>query len=558
MAEKDVEETLRSKGIINADQPNAAMEEQKATSRELSEALARLKYAQPEQLSKVLESQQGISYIDLSQIYINEDAVKLVPSGLAKRHKLIPVRKDSDGLCVAMADPSDIFAIDDVSIATGMNIKPFISGSKDIFKAINRFYGRQEAESTVKDFEREYNINDKDDEAVSDDIANAPAVKLVNLIIEQAAERAASDIHIEPYKEDVRIRLRIDGRLQELMRTTIDTLGPIITRIKIMADLDIAQQRLPQDGRTVTNVNGRELDIRVSVIPTINGEKAVLRLLDNGNFLITRDKLGLSSDDLGEYLSFIEHPNGIILIAGPTGCGKTTTLYTMLGEINVEEKNIITIEDPVEYTMPGINQIQVNEKIGMGFANILRSVLRQDPDIIMVGEIRDEETAELTVRAAITGHLVFSTLHTNDAAGAVTRLVDMGVKPYLLSSSMVGVIAQRLIRKICPNCKTAYEADDAEKMLLKLPKGSNFTLYRGRGCAACNGTGYMGRQGVFEMLPISKEIKRLINLGASEDEIKDQAAREGNRLLRDSARELVLNGVTTPEEMTRITYEDQG
>ncbi len=558
MVKRTLGEILVFMSIIDGKQLNKALEEQKRSGEKLGEVLIRLGYATPEQIAKAQGFQLGAPYMEISSSYIDTDAPKLISANLAKRHRLIPIRRDTDGLCVAMADPSDILAIDDASIATGMNIKPFAATPADIEKAISRFYGRQEAESTVKDFGREYGSFDESDGEIPESVANAPAVKLLNLIIEQGVGSRASDIHIEPTQDDVRIRFRIDGELHEIMKPSKDVLGPIITRIKIMANLNIAEQRLPQDGRIETEVDGRELDIRVSIIPTINGEKAVLRLLDKGNFLITRDRLGLSPDAMNKYLSFLKHPHGIILVTGPTGSGKTTTLYTMLDEINKESKNIITIEDPVEYTISGVNQIQVNEKIGLGFANILRSVLRQDPDIIMVGEIRDNETAELAVRAAITGHLVLSTLHTNDAAGAVTRLADMGIEPYLLSSSVVGVIAQRLVRKICQNCKVAYEADDAEKQLLGLTPKNDFTLYRGAGCAVCNGTGYRGRQGIFEMLPITKEIKKAINSKKTEDQIAAMAVKEGNRLLIDSARELVLKGVTTPEEMTRVTYEERG
>jgi GSPII_E N-terminal domain./Type II/IV secretion system protein. len=555
MIKRKLGDILLFAGLITQDQLNKALEEQKKTGERLGEVLTRLKYVTPEQIIEVLEFQLGIPHVELSRFYIDPDIPRLISENLARRHKLIPIRRDPDGLCVAMADPLDIFAIDDVSIATGMNVKPYIATENDIEKAINRYYGRQEAERTAQDFRKEYGSNHEAVE-VSEDVVNAPAVRLVNLIIEQGIESRASDIHIEPTEEDVRIRFRIDGKLHEIMRPGKDTLGPIVTRIKIMSNLNIAEQRLPQDGRIETVVNGKKLDIRVSILPTINGEKAVLRLLDKQNFLISRDKLGLTQDEMNVYASFLKHPHGIILVTGPTGSGKTTTLYTMLQELNNEDKNIITVEDPVEYTIAGVNQIQVNEKIGLDFASVLRFVLRQDPDIIMVGEIRDSETAEIAIRAAITGHLVLSTLHTNDAAGAVTRLMDMGIEPYLLSSSLVGVIAQRLVRTICPSCKVSYDADEAEKRLLGLPENTNLKLYRGRGCAACNKTGYRGRQGIFEMLPITKQIKRLINMRASDDEIKAEAMREGNHALRDSARELVLKGVTTLEEMERLTYED--
>lgn len=383
-----------------------------------------------------------------------------------------------------------------------------------------------------------------------------PAVRFVNSIIEQAIKNRASDIHIEPTEKDLRIRFRIDGQLTEAMRTIKSTHAPVVTRVKIMANMNIAERRLPQDGRFDFTTGGKNIDIRVSSLPTVFGEKLVLRLLDKENFIMTKEQLGFEEEDLVLFDKLIKRPNGIVLLTGPTGSGKTTTLYAMLRELNKPNVNIITVEDPVEYSLEGINQVQVNEKAGLTFATALRSILRQDPDIIMIGEIRDTETAEIAIRSAITGHLVLSTLHTNDAAGAVTRLIDMGIEPYLVSSSVVGVIAQRLARKICDNCRISYKASKGEKELLGISENEDITLYKGRGCPVCNKTGYRGRIPIYEIMTVTSDIRELINAKVSSDVIGAQAVKNGMKTLRESAKRLVLQGKTTIDEMIRLTYEE--
>lgn len=456
-----------------------------------------------------------------------------------------------------MADPLNIFAIDDVKIITKQNVKPLIASESSILKAIDRIYGKEQAEKAVQDFKKEFQSEASNElpSEILEEVQNAPAVRFVNSIIEQAIKNRASDIHFEPTEKDLRIRFRIDGQLTEAMRTIKSTHAPVVTRVKIMANMNIAERRLPQDGRFEFVSNEKNIDVRVSSLPTVFGEKLVLRLLDKENFVMTKEQLGFDKEDLVLFDKLIKRPYGIVLLTGPTGSGKTTTLYAMLKELNKPNVNIITVEDPVEYSIEGINQVQVNEKAGLTFATALRSILRQDPDVIMIGEIRDTETAEIAIRSAITGHLVLSTLHTNDAAGAMTRLIDMGIEPYLVSSAVVGVIAQRLARKICDNCKISYKASESEKKILGVEEKKDFTLYRGRGCPVCNKTGYRGRIPIYEILTVTSNIRELINAKASSDVIKEQAVKNGMKTLRESAKKFVLEGKTTIDEMLRLTYE---
>ncbi|HBT49628.1 MAG TPA: type II secretion system protein GspE, partial [Caldanaerobacter subterraneus] len=469
MAKKKLGELLVEVGLITEEQLKHAMEVQSKTGEKLGKVLTKLGYVTENQILEALEFQLGIPHVDLQKYYIDPEVAKLVPESVAKRHLLIPVKKSEDGLYVAMADPLNIFALDDVRIITKQNVKPLIASESSILKAIDRIYGKEQAEKAAQEFKKEFKEEESLPQEVLEEIQNAPAVRFVNSIIEQAVKSRASDIHIEPTEKDLRIRFRIDGQLTEAMRTIKSTHAPVVTRIKIMANMNIAERRLPQDGRFDFTVSGRTVDVRVSSLPTVFGEKIVLRLLDKENFVMTKEQLGFDEEDLPLFDKLIKRPNGIVLLTGPTGSGKTTTLYAMLRELNKPNVNIITVEDPVEYSLEGINQVQVNEKAGLTFATALRSILRQDPDIIMIGEIRDTETAEIAIRAAITGHLVLSTLHTNNAAGAITRLIDMGIEPYLVASSVVGVIAQRLARKVCDNCKVPYKASKEEKEILGIP-----------------------------------------------------------------------------------------
>lgn len=544
---------------ISSEQLCCALDIQKSTGKRLGEVLVSEGFIAQEDIIRLLETQLGIPRIDLKRFMIDAKSVKLVPENIARKHELIAVQNDGVFITVAISDPLNYFALDDVKMASGMDAKPVIATHDDILTSIERYYGGRAAERAVEDFKKEYRILEKEAEIINDsDINNAPTVRLVNSIIEQAARIGASDIHIEPFEKEVRVRFRVDGVLQEMMKLSKQTLPAIVTRIKIMSQMNIAEKRVPQDGRIETQVDSKDIDLRVSSLPTIYGEKVVIRILNKSAFLYSKEELGLNQEDINKFNRIVSNPYGIILVTGPTGSGKSTTLYSILTELNDSKKNIITVEDPVEYTIPGINQVQVNVKAGLTFANGLRSILRQDPNIIMVGEIRDGETAEIAVRSSLTGHLVLSTLHTNDAPGAITRLVDMGVEPFLVSSSLVGVIAQRLVRKICSSCKEEYTADEWEKRLLMYNYNMNekLVLHRGKGCQYCGGSGYKGRTAIFEIMPVTKKHRTLIDKRATTDELREYSEREeGMITLRQNAMKLVLDGVTSIEELLRVTYE---
>ncbi len=562
MIKKKLGDLLVEVGLLDENQLNNAIKIQKKTGEKLGKILVKEGYLTEEQIIEALEFQLGIPHIDMRKVFIDANVAKLIPESMAKRHVAIPIKKENNSIFVAMADPLNIFAIDDIKLITKLDVKPLIASEDGILKAIDKVFGKEEAEKAVQDFKKELSHDKVEDDSnllkdvSEDEINNAPAVRLVNSIIEQAVKNRASDVHIEPTENDLRIRFRVDGELHEAMRVFKSTQGPVITRIKIMANMNIAERRIPQDGKIEMNLGSKSVDIRVSSLPTIYGEKLVLRILDKSGYIITKDKLGLSDDDLKLFDNLLRHPNGIILLTGPTGSGKTTTLYAMLNELNKPDKNIITVEDPVEYTLEGLNQVQVNEKAGLTFASALRSILRQDPDIIMIGEIRDRETAEIAIRSSITGHLVLSTLHTNDSAGAITRLIDMGIEPYLVSSSVVGVIAQRLARKICDNCKIEYDASKREKIILGIDADESLKLYRSKGCAVCNKTGYRGRVPIYEIMMMTPKIKELINEKAPADVILNEAVSNGMNTLKESAKKLVLSGVTTVDEMLRLTYDE--
>lgn len=551
---KRLGDLLVDAGCITTAQLEEALCKQKVTGKKIGEILIDDAILSEGDMIMALEKQLEIPYTDLSKIYIDPEVPRLINENLARRHILIPINKEKNKLIVAMADPLNIFARDDVNIATGMDIEPVISNRKEIFNAIDRYYGNQRAEKAIEEFKRQYDlksINELLDEN-NDETNNAPVVRLINTLISQAVKLRASDIHIEPAEYKIRIRFRIDGELQEVMTPEKSAYSAILTRIKIMGKMDIAEKRLPQDGRVELAVDGKDIDMRLSTIPTVFGEKIVIRLLDRSNFLSSKSELGFNQHNLQLLDKLIKYPNGIILVTGPTGSGKSTTLYAVLKELNSPNRNIITIEDPVEYRLDGINQVQVNNKAGMSFASGLRSILRQDPDIIMIGEIRDSETAEIAVRASITGHLVLSTMHTNDAPSTVTRLVDMGIEPYLVSASVVGVVAQRLVRRVCPVCKEKYSATEFEKQMLGI--ASDVVLYKGAGCSACSGTGYRGRTAIHEVMPVTRDIRSLIENRASIDDVRTASAANGTISLRESCKQLVLEGVTTAEEMIRVTY----
>ena len=548
-------ELLLYSNKITKEQLKNALEEQKATGKKLGEVLVNAGYVTDNDIMEVLEFQLGIPHVDLENYLIQPEIVLEIPENIARRYDLIAIDKKNNYLIVAMADPLNFFAIDDMKIFTKFEIQPVIAPREIILKNIDKFYRKESTEKMLKEFKDSYEVDsgDKLEEDELLEVASAPIVKLINSIIEQAVDMRASDIHIEPYAEDIRVRFRIDGDLHEIMKLSSSSLSAIVTRIKIIGKMNIAEKRIPQDGRVETKINGKEIDIRISTIPTVYGEKIVLRLLDRSNFMFSKSELGFNERNLKAFDKILNQPYGIILVTGPTGSGKTTTLYATLKELNEIEKNIITVEDPVEYKLDGINQVQVNPKAGLTFASGLRSILRQDPDIIMVGEIRDSETAEIAVRAAITGHLVLSTLHTNDSASSVVRLIDMGIEPYLVSSAVIGVISQRLVKELCPDCKVPYEASYSEKSLLGLDTNENITLYRPKGCNKCN-NGYKGRRAVHEIMIVNESIRQLIDDGANIDELRIVAEKQGMiSLLKDSVN-LALNGQTTVEEVLRAGY----
>ncbi|MCI5515982.1 MAG: Flp pilus assembly complex ATPase component TadA [Roseburia sp.] len=518
------------------------------------------------QIMEALQRQLGIAGIDLSNIRIPEDVTKLLEESVLRKYNMMPFGfsdKNPNLLKVAMSDPLDIRAMDDISIITGLQIESYVAMPSDIAAAIDRYYGNAEALRVAEQYtrEREEQTKEKTVETVEESsVQQAPIVKLLAQIIEQAVHKRASDIHIEPMENQVRIRFRVDGVLHEAMRHDISLHAALIARIKIVSGLDISEKRRPQDGRATSIVDRQEYDIRVSILPTVYGEKVVMRLAQKKALTMDKKDLGFPDEELARFDQILKHPNGLILVTGPTGSGKSTTLYTALNELNVEGVNIITVEDPVEANLNGINQVQVNEKAGLTFGSALRSILRQDPDIIMIGEIRDQETAEIAVKASITGHLVVSTVHTNSSANTITRLANMGVEDYLIADSLVGVIAQRLVRRVCPACGVTTEANEAEKKTLGITDPSKRILIRKPGhkeCVRCGGTGYYGRIGIYEIMPVNAELRQAISRGDNADVLENIALKHGMKTLRMSAVEYALKGITTVEEVRRVAYEDE-
>ncbi|NLM12936.1 MAG: Flp pilus assembly complex ATPase component TadA [Epulopiscium sp.] len=544
---------LINSGLITKKQLDEALKERSSSNKKLGEVLIELGYVTEKDILKTLEIQLGIPRINLEKELINPEVPQLISEDLARRHVVFPFKEEDKVLYVAMADPLNFHAIDDLKIATGCGIKPYIATKKSIQIAIEKYYGKQSTKQALEDFKRQQGFIEEDEiEDEMLDIEMAPIVRIVNSIIKQAVVSGASDIHIEPFEEFIRVRFRVDGELHEAMRLDINAHPAVTARIKVLGKMNTAEKRIPQDGRIEIKMNNREIDLRISIHPTVYGEKIVIRLLDRSNFIKGRDRLGFTKENSLRIDELIKNPDGILLVTGPTGSGKTTTLYTLLSELNDERKNIVTVEDPVEYKIFGLNQTSVNPKIGLTFASVLRSILRQDPDIIMIGEIRDTETSQIAVRAAITGHLVLSTLHTNDTASSIIRLLDMGIEPYLVSSALVGVIAQRLVKKICPHCKISYEPGENELEILNMKDLK--ILYKGEGCNYCKNTGYRGRTAIHEIMYVDKEIRKLINNNASEDDIKSAAIKNGMTPLRDNCKQLVLEGVTTIDEFIRISY----
>ncbi|MGH7849101.1 MAG: type IV-A pilus assembly ATPase PilB [Thermodesulfobacteriota bacterium] len=570
---------LIKEDVINLDQLKTAIQEQKETGKRLGETLLNLGYIDEHQLVAYLSKQYGVPAINLDQFEITIDVLKSVSRESAIKHKLIPINKSGSTLVVAMSDPSNIFAVDDLKFATGHNIEVVVTSERSIRNAIERFYGSQKEwedarkaqENTAAvdklmgdldefliEISGEENIDLNDLERASEE---APVIKLVNHLLMDSIRKGASDIHIEPYEKSLRVRYRIDGVLYDIMHPPLKLKNAVSSRIKVMSSLDIAERRLPQDGRIKVKMNqNRTMEYRVSVVPTLFGEKVVMRILDKESLQLDLTKLGFYEDQLEVFRRSIYQPFGMVLITGPTGSGKTTTLYSSLMDLNQADVNISTAEDPVEYSLPGVNQVQVHEEIGLTFASCLRSFLRQDPDILLVGEIRDYETAEIAIKSALTGHLVLSTLHTNDAPSTITRLLNMGVEPFLVTASLNAIVAQRLVRVVCHDCK--QETEVAPQVLIDLgvpPKEvSDYIVYKGKGegCKTCSGTGYKGRLAVFEVMELTDELKEFILSGASSLEIKREAFRQGMRTLRQSALQKLKNGITSIEEVVRNTAAD--
>ena len=545
--------------VITEEQLKQALELQKGTGKKIGEVMVDNGIITDDMIVNALHMQLGLKVVRLTGMVIPKEVRDLVSVSLLKKYECIPFELDAYNaniLHLAMADPMDMAAIDDISIVTNLQIEPYIASAKEIRAAIDRCYGAMETMDAANRFTRERAmLRGENDEIEEADVSDAPIVQLVRSLIEQAIRQRASDIHIEALEEKVRVRYRIDGALYEKMVYDNSLLPAIATRIKIMGGMDISEKRKPQDGRMTVTVDRQEYDIRISSIPTVHGEKIVMRL--SSKLSLTREKkqLGLSEEELEHFDHMMAHPYGIIFVTGPTGSGKSTTLYTALSELNKEAVNIVTVEDPVEADIDGINQIQVNPKVELTFASALRSILRQDPDIIMIGEIRDQETASIAVQASITGHLVVSTMHTNNAVGTVNRIADMGIERYLVADSMIGVIAQRLVRKLCPHCRKKRLATAEEKRLLRVAPDAETEIYEPGGCNFCNHTGFFGRVGVFEIMEVNEEIRNLISENAGTEELIAAAKRNGMHTLRENGIRYVLDGTTSMDEMLKASYE---
>ena len=553
-------DVLVAAGAITEEQLQEGLAKQKETGRKLGNALVDLGFISNEMLITVLTTQLGIDYIELKGAKIEDKVIHMVPENLVTKYQAIPIEIDPDNpniLKVAMADPMDIMAIDDIGLVTNLNVEPMLASEEAIRDAIGKYYGSAQAMEAAEAYRQEQAsaLGGSDEEQGNEEIDNSPIVLLVKQIIEGGVRQRASDIHIEALENSVRVRYRIDGALKQVMSYDLSILAGITARIKIIGGMDIAEKRKPQDGRITIMVDRREFDVRVSILPTVFGEKTVMRLTSKDGLTKPKSALGFDAEQEKVFDNILSNPHGIILVTGPTGSGKSTTLYTSLSELNTEDVNIITVEDPVEANINGINQVQVNNKADMTFAAALRSILRQDPDIIMIGEIRDGETAGIAVQAAITGQLVVSTLHTNSAASTITRLIDMGIESYIAGDAVVGVIAQRLVRRLCTTCKQPRLVEDEERAQLGVGADEeDVIIYEPQGCPLCNDTGYVGRIGVYEMMPVSRALQAVIASGATADVIEKQALKEGMLTLKMGAAKHVLDGITSIAEMNKIVH----
>lgn len=562
----DFTDLLVRKQILGPDQLEEARSVAQQSGAKLGDALVKLGYASNEQVMSAMAEFNGIQFIDLTEVTIPPAVVELVPESVARENIVLPLAQDGPMLKVIMSDPSDVATMEKLQFILNKQITPVLAPKEQIVEAINRHYGQSETES-VDSMLAEFTdtaIDFTETEATSgggmDNEGDAPVIKLCNLIIQEAVSLRASDIHIEPFADRIRIRYRIDGVLVERDSPPRRLLAPILSRLKIMGSIDIAEKRRPQDGRIKLNLHGKHYDLRVSFLPTTNGQSCVMRILDRGNIMVSIKDLGFAEDDYARFQQIIKRPNGIFLVTGPTGSGKTTTLYAALNELNRPDRKIITAEDPVEYYLPGINQVEVKHQIGLDFARIIRAMLRQAPNIILVGEIRDHETAEIAIQASLTGHLVFSTLHTNDAPSAITRLVDIGVQPFLVASSLIAIMAQRLVRIVCPKCKVPDQpsAHEIKSSGLTAEQLKNANFMRGQGCSHCNHTGYRGRKGIFEMLKMTGSMREMTFKREPTQSIRRQSRLMGMRTLLEDGLQKALSGLTTLEEVLSTCHHEHG
>ena len=556
MAYKRLGDLLLSVGLISQGDLERALELQKTTKKRLGKVLTEYGIISERQLIEALELQLGVEFIDLSKTIISPEMAQVLPKSIAKRHNVVPVKIVKDELFLAMSDPLNFVAAEEVKNVTRKRVVPMIATEDAVDRAILTLYGNEGAARAIEEMKREASGGEGEAGVYTttvggDDAQAAPTIRLVNSIIERAATERASDIHLEPREGEMVVRMRVDGVLRNVLTVPRNLQGSVLSRLKVMGGMNTAERKIPQDGRANVRAKQSDIDLRISTLPTIYGEKMVIRLLDKSAQILSREGIGLEGAQLERYGRLLRSTSGVILIAGPTGSGKSSTMYTMVRELNTEQVNLVTLEDPVEYNIDGVNQCQINEKTGMTFASGLRSILRQDPDIISVGEIRDGETAEIAMRAAITGHLVLSTIHTSDAAATLDRLFDIGVEPYLTASALKGVVAQRLVRRVCPHCRRAYEPTDGELELLAMERAPGMKFYRGDGCPMCFHTGYRGRTGVFEILLIGHDVRRLITARAGREAILAAARGDGFTTLAEHCRALVRAGVTTAEEAAR-------
>ncbi len=551
-------DVLIKQGVITHVQLQKALDLQRDSGMRLGEVLVENGMATEEAIAAALASQMSLEVIDLQNVKPDQDVLNLVPPSVLKKNIIFPfefAEGNANVIRVAMSDPMDMNAQDDIVIITNCQVEPVVSTTRSIMLAIDKYCGQDEVDSALEAYAKERSASGEEEDLAADDINNSPIVVLVKEMIDKAVRQRASDIHVEPMERKVRVRYRIDGALYERGRYDVNLLSAMAARIKIIGGMDIAEKRKPQDGRITQIVDRMEYDIRVSILPTVYGEKIVMRLTSKTALTREKSQLGLKPRELERFDYILKNPHGILLVTGPTGSGKSTTLYTALSELNNEDVNIITVEDPVEANLDGVNQVQVNVKAELTFASALRSILRQDPDIIMIGEIRDHETAAIAVQASITGHLVVSTLHTNSAASTITRLEDMGIESYLIADSVIGVIAQRLVRRLCPNCKKPRLATADEKEFMGCKQEDNITIYEACGCEQCDNTGYKGRIGVYEIMQMSPKLKTIISKQLGAEAIKEQALQEGMHTLRMSATEYVLEGITSYDEMVKVSFD---